>query len=89
MPAEFVLEDGLIRWQGREVWLTAGEAQLLGLLYKRSPHFLPHERLASLMTYGGVQMIVHRLRKKIAGMPFGIETRYQYGYRLLGDLGVV
>ena len=101
VPAEgspvYVIDDGLIRWRGKELRLSPKEAQLFELFVKLRPHPTRTIALAEKMYPGGlpqdpdrqVCVYIAHLRKKLAFLPLTIENRPGWGYWLEGELDVV
>ena len=84
----FVPEDGLILWQGREIRFSQQQAQLLGLLAQRRPHFLSRQRIAAVIPYDNITVVLCRIRKILDGVPVEIESRRGYGYRLASEIEI-
>lgn len=70
--------------------LTSSETNLLAFLYARAPHVIPRERInAALWLDDGVapyvkiiDVLVCKLRKKLAPFGVDVETSWGVGYRL-------
>jgi Transcriptional regulatory protein, C terminal len=78
----------------RSVHLTRGDAIIFGALFRAWPGFVVKERLYQLYVADRplemerpsekiVDVYIHRLRRKLAGLDVGIETAWGGGYRLL------
>lgn len=95
-PPRFVIQDGAIVWQGKEVVLRPQQAQILGVLSKFTGHFVQKDRMAMAIwpaqlpvdPHGQLRVQIRNLRHRMAGLPVRIESRWGYGYRLAGELVV-
>ncbi len=84
-------DSGAVYLRGAALDLTAREAALLRALLTRPGHALAKERLTDLVFAGeadvapdAVEVVVYRLRKKLAGTPVQLVTLRGLGYLLKG-----
>ncbi len=82
-------DSGAVYLHGQPLDLTAREAALLRALLARPGHALAKERLAELVFPGeadvapdAIEVVVYRLRKKLAAMPVRLVTLRGLGYLL-------
>ncbi len=81
--------SGAVLHQGRPLELTVREAALLRALLARPGQALAKERLSELVFAGegavqadAIEVVVYRLRKKLAGVPVELVTLRGLGYLL-------
>jgi DNA-binding response OmpR family regulator len=79
---------------GREVKLRPQEAALLVALVRASPGMLSHDGMILAIwgdfdvpdaAYQALQLYIHRLRRKVAGLGLEIRTHIGEGYSLHSD----